>query len=234
MQYKYYFSSILFKLDILFNYLKLFIYIKLLKFNSYQENYYFKNSKQFNFRDCKNRLNVIKKNINLKSNILDIGCNNGFFLFNLLDKDSIGLGIDSDRNSIIISNSISLLKSKKNISFLNLYINSKNMNNIPYYDTILFMSVFHHLAYNLGKDESLKILKLICQKTKENMIFDTGQINEGNFKWTKANSFIGNDYEKYFKNFFLNNGFKKFISLGDFQTNISKNKRTLFLVSKIN
>ena len=59
-------------------------------------------------------LNVIKKNINLKSNILDIGCNNGYFLFNLIDKDSIGLGIDSDRNSIIISNSICLLKNKKN------------------------------------------------------------------------------------------------------------------------
>lgn len=234
MQYKYYFSSILYKLDILFNYLKLFIYIKLLKFNSYQENYYFKNKSLINARDCKNRLKVIKKNINLKSNILDIGCNNGFFLFNLLDKDSIGLGIDSDRNSIIISNSTSFLKNKKNISFLNINIHSKNIKNIPSYDTILFMSVFHHLVYNLGKEESLKILKLICQKTNENLIFDTGQINEGNYKWTNANSFIGNDFEEYFKKFFLSHGFKKFLSLGDFQTNISKNKRRLFLVSKIN
>ena len=94
------------------------------------------------------------------------------------------------------------------------------------------MSVFHHLVYNLGIEESLKILKLICQKTNENLIFDTGQINEGNFKWTKSNSFIGNDYEKFFKDFFFKNGFKKFISLGDFDTNISKNKRRLFLVSK--
>ena len=232
MQYKYYFSSILHKFDILLNYFKLLIYIKLLRFNSYQENYYFKNSSYNNTRDCKKRLNVIKKNINLKSNILDIGCNNGYFLFNLIDKDSIGLGIDSDRNSIIISNSICLLKNKKNISFLNFYINSKNIHNIPAYETILFMSVFHHLVYNLGREESLKILKLICQKTNQNLIFDTGQINEGNFKWTKSNSFIGNDYEKFFKDFFFKNGFKKFISLGDFDTNISKNKRRLFLVSK--
>ena len=232
MHIKYIFSSILFRLDLFFNYLKLFFYLKVLKLNSYQENYYFKSSNTKNIRDCNSRLKAIKQNINLNFNILDLGCNNGFFLFKLLHPNSIGLGIDNDRNSIIIAKATANLKNIQNISFLNIDINIEHINNIPNFNTVIFMSVFHHLVYNLGKDTAIKILEIICKKTDKNLIFDTGHINEGNFKWTDSIYFIGEDYEKWFRSFFLQNGFKNFTVIGQFPTNISKNKRKLFLLSK--
>ena len=62
MKTKYFFSFIINKISIAMIFLRLFLILKVGRYNSYQYDYFFKGSKKYGL-ECKHRLNVIKKNL---------------------------------------------------------------------------------------------------------------------------------------------------------------------------
>ena len=168
----------------------------------YQINYLKNNSLKSNEeRSCYDRLEKIKSiKLNFGS-ILDIGCNEGFFTYNLVDNDYFGLGIDEDRNAIYIAESIVKLKEKKNISYLNLELTFDKIKKLPNCDTVVFLSVFHHWVNRYGKETSINMFSELCKKANKYIIFESGQPSEKGFKWSKKISFM-DDYENWIHNFF--------------------------------
>jgi len=233
MKIKFFFSFIINKISIFLIFIRLFLILKIIRHSNYQSDYFFKSSNRYS-RQCKNRLDAIKQHLFETHNILDIGCNEGYFLFNLIDKSGFGIGIDEDRNSILIAQSISKLKNKNNINYFNLKLNEKIVKKLPTFDTIIFMSVFHHMVYRYGEESAVNILKILCKKTNRYLVFETGHVGEVNLKWSNSMKFMNNDYDKWIINFFLDNGFKTVKSLGEFSTNVSDVKRKIFFISKLN
>ena len=81
---------------------------------------YFNNYKIEGERDCKLRVNDMRKFYDFKNkNIIDFGCNTGGILFELMDEINYGIGIDLNHKCINSANFINSIY-KKNIHFYNL------------------------------------------------------------------------------------------------------------------
>lgn len=113
-------------------------------------------------------------------NVLDIGCNTGFFTNKLAEFSGIVMGIDIDPVAIEEAKKNSELLGLTNVSFL-----CTDLENIDFVktDITLFLSVYHHLINLKGLDKARDTLKKISDNT-DMMIFETGQPDEvGEFEW---------------------------------------------------
>ena len=134
--------------------------------------------------------------------------------------------------NITVCNYLKNSYSLKNSFFQRALIDENYIDTMPSFDSVIFLSVFHHWVKEYGKNKSLIMLEKLCDKTKVCLIFETGQNNEIGTKWFDKMSFMGNDIniwaEKTFKNF----GFSQIIELGNYDTGLTKTKRTMFAILK--
>ncbi len=122
--------------------------------------------------------NSISSDLRLKKEggaVLDIGCNMGFFSFNLARKGFFCLGIDGEA---IICEFNNLLKNKNHsglsVVFEHYFIDKKTVGVLPSFDIILFLGVWHHITKTHTLEESKTILKKLYQKCNSMMFFETG------------------------------------------------------------
>lgn len=137
---------------------------------TYQDRYTDRNEKKFE---------IIESVIDFKDkNVLDIGCNNGFFCFKLSPLVKKVIGIDVDENAII--------NAKKNNKDSNVEFYCSSADSFVSFNKVqitLFLSVYHHVVNEFGIDEARKMLNKISEYT-DTMIFESGQSNEqGDFSW---------------------------------------------------
>ncbi|MBN44002.1 MAG: hypothetical protein CML94_00565, partial [Rhodobiaceae bacterium] len=186
-------------------------------------------------RDCYDRLSEINNILPLDRedySYLDIGCHTGFFLFKLVNnKRGFGLGIDHGITEIMTAKQIADSYDYKNVNFMNYEINPHNINSLPNFDVVIFLSVFHHFVRYYGKENALDILNSIAEKTKKYLIFETGQPNEKS-SWAKKLDFMGKDYNEWIKNKLIELNFKEIYYDKEFSTSVSEIKRTLFIAKK--
>ena len=140
----------------------------------YHNNFFIKNnSKRKNLYE---RLDKIKNSISAKNSLLDIGCSGGFNSFGLCDYVS---NIDAfDFEQPLINECLDIQKKyKTNINFTKDNIVNFLDTNDNKYDTILYLSIHHHIIKQYGMAKAKKILKRILQIT-DVMFFDMGQKDE--------------------------------------------------------
>ena len=65
---------------------------------------------------------------------------------------------------------LGILNKAKNVAFMNSELTSEIAYNIPCYDLISFLNVFHHIVHFKGFSEAEKIMKCLYKKTKKTLL----------------------------------------------------------------
>ncbi len=163
---------------------------------------------------------------------LDIGCNLGFFTFNMAKRGGFSIGIDYGRNEIMAAKALALRYSVNNVVFTQLEITPENASLLPKVDMVICLSVFHHWIRKLGQEQSRIIMQGLADSSNKYLIFDTGQPNEKNVEWATSLEFMNPDINNWADGYLKSLGFNKVDNIGIFQTSLSEVKRNLYIASK--
>lgn len=190
--------------------------------------YLYKGEKGKRYSD--DRLEFIKQNVNFsKANTyLDIGSQLGYFVFKLSENnDIIAQGIEMNYISWAYANSIATLYQKENVSFMKGKLTSMMSESLPNYDIISFLNIFHHIVHFEGFEEANKIMSILAKKC-EYFIFETGQFNEKNLYWTDSLNFMGENPQKWIKEYLFSLNYE-IIAEKEFPNHLNDKKRDVFI-----
>lgn len=142
-------------------------------------------------RDYQGRLEIIESEINFAGkHVLDLGCSGGFFTFSLASKAKEIVAVDADPHMIERNNEANKKLGYDNITFLNRKITPAFLEELPKFDVVLFLSVFHHMVTGLstydwtdstGSENAFSVLGKI-RETADVVVFEMGGTDEG-FHW---------------------------------------------------
>ena len=214
------------------------ILIKLQRFlklaNWYHPNPFLDDEKNKHARSSVDRLSAFEPHLpNKRFTVMDIGCQEGYFLFKLSYKSGFALGIDLDSNALDYARSLSKVERIENTVFIKCAVSEpEDLDQFPDFDVVICMSIFHHWVKHLGKEKAIKILEKISSKTKYCLVFDTGEPSEITQKWASQMNFLLPSTAEYFEGVFKEFGFSEVNILGQFDTNLSPVKRSLFVAKK--
>tara|TARA_Y100000816_G_scaffold285719_1_gene265763 strand:+ start:534 stop:1274 length:741 start_codon:yes stop_codon:yes gene_type:complete len=200
-------------------------------YSNYQPMELGKWSKTKSKRNVEDRLNLIEAQLEGHS-VLDIGSHSGYFSLKLAQKGFFVIGVDQDK---LIINKAKLVKKKydiTNASFLYYPITIKSIKKIPSFDNIIYLSIHHHMIKVHGFDTATEIFKSIVKKTKHKLFFDFPYPIDyaGNPLFEDQIPSMGDDPDKWLKNYLLGVGFNKVNSLQVLSHNQKPDeKRNLFM-----
>lgn len=186
--------------------------------------------KETNLRWKKIKQKIFKDKI---KNILDLGSAEGIFLKQASKLKIFSLGVEADERRFFLSNEIDKNNIYREYSVMLNEISLQSIKSFPKFETILYLSVHHHILANLGEKKAKLILKEIFNKCEKSIFFETAMKSENTKNWNK-------NYQKNLKNmteskiidFFTQLGAKKIEILGYTQSYNSGFKRPLFYVKK--
>lgn len=164
--------------------------------------------------------------------VLDIGCNDGFFVFQMAKRRGVCIGVDKDRNAIMVATARAALHNMQNAMFSQVAINKGNVSGLPDVDVVICLSVFHHWVYRLGLDEAKALLGMITSHAKHFLVFETGQPEERETRWASDLAFMGSDSTAWVREFLLGLGFVHVHEAGKFHSPVSSHPRTLFVATR--
>jgi len=201
--------------------------------NSYQPNP-FQSQNNSNTRLSSERLKLIKDSLPKENcSFLDIGCNQGYFLFELAENSNFCLGIDSGRNEIMYANSLKSIHKIKNVIFENREISKDDLIAFPRFDVIIFLSVFHHLVKNNNRVYAEEFMENLSFINSKYLFFETGQPDEISASWSKDLDFMNPNSDEYISGMLRKIGYKKIKKIGSTKSFSSAAERSLFFASKI-
>ena len=93
-------------------------------------------------------------------------------------------------------------------------ISQSNIEQLPDFDCVIFLSVLHHVMYEKGFDEALLLLKCIKKKTRKVLFFDMGQSNEITQPWSSKLPNMGENPSIWIKDLLIKAGFTTIEELG--------------------
>ena len=187
-------------------------------------------------RQSNDRLEKITSNIDLNdvSTYLDIGSQLGYFVFSIneINKSILSTGIEMNKTSYMYSVLIGILNKSINVSFINTELTSKISENIPSYDIISFLNVFHHIVHFQGFDEANIIMKDLYNKTNKYFIFETGQYNVKGCYWSNDLSFMGETPNQWLFDYLKSLGYSEVKLISKFNTHLNDEERSFFICIK--
>jgi len=189
--------------------------------------------KDKSLRESDNRSNLIVDNVDKSSgSYLDIGSQLGYFVFKMAEVGFVSTGIECSKYPHKYASSLKVINENNNVSFINMCIDSKNIINIPNFDVISMLNVFHHLVYFLGFDAADIIMKQLASKTNSKLFFETGEYEEKGEYWSDSLSFMKSDSKSWIYNYLCSLGFSTVSIIGEFPTHLNNHHRTLFCCNK--
>jgi len=178
------------------------------------------------------RLNAIKKEVNFKDKtVLDLGCQSGFFSFDLAKTCKKVIAVDADIQHINENRKKASNLGIKNLTFIHAKITPETLDTLPKFDVILCLSVFHHLMISTNLhdfDSSLNqsdwkgVLDRLRIKSNV-LIFEMGNSYERK-PWAKKLGTITKNSNKWIFDNVFKNEYKKVISIkgANYKKNIIK------------
>ena len=127
---------------------------------------------------------------------------------------------------------IGILNNSTNTSFINSELTSDTVQNIPCFDVVSCLNVFHHIVHFKGFEEANKIMKVLYMKTNKYFIFETGQYNEKGHYWTNDLGFMGDTPIKWVIEYLKIIGFYDVKLISKFKTHLGDEERGFFICTK--
>ncbi len=164
--------------------------------------------------------------------VIDVGCNQGYFLFRMAPYASIGIGIEKAYNEVMYARALAGTRRINNLVFMSYSVTPDNIRSFPSMDVVIFLSVFHHWVRDFGENEAKVMLKELAQKSRKYFIFETGQYEEKGKKWTDALAFMAPDSHQWIVCFLQECGFQNIHDVGKFSTTVTDIPRKLYVAVK--
>ncbi len=185
-------------------------------------------------RACTDRLEAIVSNLptDIPLSTLDIGCNLGYFTFQMAQRGGLCIGIDAGRKEIMAAEALARIYDAPNAIFTRMQIAPGIGPKLPQVDLVICLSIFHHLVRSFGEPTALEIMEQVAGAANRFLVFETGQPNEATAKWASELSFMGPDPDTWTRNFLVGLGFHKVSNLGSFPTSVSQIPRHLYLAER--
>lgn len=189
----------------------------------------------------KARLQIIKREIASlglkdKYGILDIGCNNGYFVFDLAREGNFCIGIDGFPGFLDEGRFLVDCQRIKSVGLIEMFVSPDNIEAFPDMDIIIFLSVLQKLAKQYGFQDSTDILVNLWQKTRIMMFFEMPDSLESVDIFKEYLPEMGSTKDECNK--FIETLLNKLLNpkeikiLGEFEMEYRQEKRTLFLLKK--
>ena len=143
-------------------------------------------------RLVRHRLESIRSHLDFRGkSVLDLGCSGGYFSLNIASEAKQVLGVDGDAEVIRQNVALASEKGIRNVKFLEASLTRQFISDLPEYDIVLFLSVFHHMlgasdAYDWNSEslrsEAFDTLGEIRKKARV-LVFEMGYPDEG-YDWS--------------------------------------------------
>lgn len=116
--------------------------------------------------DNEYRWQFIQPHITDRGSCLDIGCATGYFTAKAAADGLLSLGVDDlSQNPQRLSNAWEYRGDKPNVGFGNWPVNPDNVGDLPYFDVILAMTVYHHFVKAFGIESAQDMLREVASST---------------------------------------------------------------------
>ena len=158
------------------------------------------------------RWNVIKQLIqaNGAKTLIDLGCAEGYFVERAAKEcGCLALGVDADVRRLALAHGSAALNRVHGAGYMYANLTPEFIDALPQYDTVVFMSVLHHIMYEHGVDYSRDYMRRLRPKAARFMVFDMGQSNETENAWAAKLPDMGADPHTWVGNFLKSAGFSK-------------------------
>jgi len=140
--------------------------------------------------------------------MIDLGCSEGYYVLQAA-RSGVGfcVGVDFDLRRIWTCQNQVVLEDIPNAAFLVADIEPALVESMPAFDAVLFLSVLHHLMAARGEDAARSLLRSLCRKTKQVMIFEMGQSDERSERWASQLPDMGSTPHEWIAGFLRSCGF---------------------------
>jgi hypothetical protein len=166
-------------------------------------------------RGCADRLSIIKDHLPEQSrNVLDIGSNAGYYLFELAKLGCLCHGLEADSDLVHYTTLASYLQKAKGVSCEWGRLDLSYVERMPCYDVILCLSVMHHIILAEGMNFAAEIGKGLARKTRHVMFYEMGQSNETKTDWSPRLPRMEPDPETWISQWLKQCGFARVRTIG--------------------
>lgn len=184
-------------------------------------------------RFCDERWAAIEPHLPVSGSAMDIGSQNGYFVFQMAARGLIALGIERDEPAYRVSQVLALLNSVDRASFVHLEITDANVRDLPAVDVVVCMAVFHHWVHQHDLDYATRIMQGLAARTGSVMVFETGQPDQTQIWWSKNLGFMGDDPRPWIEGLLKDLGFAQVQHVGELLAKEQRDfKRHLFICKK--
>ena len=174
-------------------------------------------------RECHDRLESIVAHLPPKSvNVLDVGSNIGYYLFELAKLGYLCHGIESDPEVVCYASLVAYLADCNGVSCELGKLDLALIERMPAYDVVLFLSVMHHIILAEGMEIAQSILQRMVKKTNHVMFFEMGQSDEVNADWSSKLPSMEPDPETWISQWLVRSGFRHVKTIGTSRTTVSR------------
>ena len=106
---------------------------------------------------------------------LDLGCNVGFFTFQMAHAGISAIGVESHPTFYRTALYAARRLRARNAGILVLTLAPETVGLLPTVDAVLFLALWHHLVRSHGLDEATAMLETIWARTKHVLVLETGE-----------------------------------------------------------
>lgn len=177
------------------------------------------------------RWHAIEKELgSIAGSVLDIGCNTGFFTFQMASRGNLCIGVEREALPYHVCNLIKETRQFHHAVFMKATVDEAFCKILPTVDITFFLSVFHHVVRESGMERATGLISALMGRTRSILFFETGQSNETNASWASYLPPMNPSPREWVENYFLSLGASRVTHLGEYDTHLSETKRSLFAV----
>ena len=137
---------------------------------------------------------------------LDVGCNVGYYCFEMAKLGHHMWGCEASRPLYLVFWYARERLRENRVQALHLKVTPENIEQLPTFDCVLCMSVFHHWCFHFGTAEALVMLDRLVERTGKVLFFETAQTDETSQRYMDVLPDMGEDPEAWLHQHFLDKG----------------------------
>ncbi len=182
-------------------------------------------------RDCETRWNAIEKCLHEhgSNSLIDLGSCEGYYVIKAAQAGlPFCIGVDFDQRRAFTSSSQAVLHDIPHAAFMIGTVDETLLEAMPKFDTVVFMSVLHHLMYDKGVEYCRRLMQSLHDKVGKFLIFEMGQSNEHQESWAKKMPDMGEDPHEWIKEFLVSVGFQSVETVALTRSFLGEVDRALF------